>query len=116
MSNAFYHYKQRCEELERALVAMTAERDHYFSMSEHYRCAPAESDGDTLLPAMVAALEGIQEVTIPEAVAAMGLHEPTREFMVRAAKCLRKLGWSCYEQRSEAGRFIYKRASMPIAA
>lgn len=116
MSNAFYHYKQRCDDLERALVAMTAERDQYFNMSEHFRCAPTVNDDDALLPALRKALDGLQEVTLPEAIAAMGLHEPTREIMVCAGRCLRKLGWSRYEQRSGGNRFIYRRNSVQLAA
>jgi predicted DNA-binding transcriptional regulator AlpA len=44
MSKAFYHYKQRCDELERALADMTAERDHYFNLAEHYRCNTAQAE------------------------------------------------------------------------
>lgn len=34
MSGAFYHYKQRCEELEKELEQMRYQRDHYFAEAE----------------------------------------------------------------------------------
>lgn len=120
MSNAFYHYKQRCDDLERALSAMTAERDHYFQQAEYYRCefldaTEKRSIDDPLLVQMGKALDGLNEVTMDEAIAAMGLHEPSRALKVRAGICLRELGWSRYEIRDAAARFVYRRNNSDAA-
>lgn len=121
MSNAFYHYKQRCDELERDLNNMTAERDHYFNQAEYYRCellraTEKRSLDDPLLAQMHKALDGLAEVTLDEAIAAMGLHEPSRVLKVRASICLRELGWSRYEIRDARARFVFRRTQPQAAA
>lgn len=114
MSNTLYRYKQRCDETERQLADMTAERDHYFNQAEHFRCellraTEERSLDDPLLARMHKALDGLAEVTLDEAIAAMGLHEPSRPLQVRASICLRELGWARHEIRDACPRFVFRR-------
>lgn len=123
MSGGFHGLRDRVVELEKQVQEISAERDHYFHQAEYFAAELSRLNAEAKGKARVSvaqgadgvearlrwALTGLRQVSLAEAAAAMGLHEPSKASLARIAAILRARKWSVRWASSGPSRYVFHR-------
>jgi len=76
---------------------------------EDFDPANKQEIADPLLSALDKTLTGLNAATTDEVLAALGMHESSRDVKVRVTRCLIKLGWEQVRSHEQVPRIYWRR-------